>query len=89
MWDEEYARVADLKIYYFDPLTDYEDVEAEIASSGFANEIQYWKDCFTNPITEENFPFENNGAKENSFEDCGLRCIQVTKLFKFHETLLK
>ena len=94
VWDEEYARIAELKIYYFDPLTDYHHVEAaeiaEILSNGFANEIQYWKDCFTNPITEEHFPFENQGAKQNSFENCGLKCIQVTKYFfgKFELSLL-
>ena len=82
VWDEEYARVADLKVYYFDPLTEYVDVEAEEAAEmtagGFANEIQYWKDCFTSPIKFETFPFEDNGAKENTFEDCGLKCIQET-----------
>ena len=70
------ARVADLKVYYFDPLSEYVDVEAEEAAGGFANEIQYWKDCYTSPITEEKYPFENNGAKENTFEDCGLKCVQ-------------
>ena len=84
VWDSEYARVSDVKIYYFDPLTDFEDVEEKEAESGFANEIQYWQNCFTDKVQNENFPFENQGEKENSFEDCGLRCIQTPECMVFN-----
>ena len=80
VWKDEYARIADLKIYYYEPLTEYVDVDAaeteELAVGGFANEVQYWRDCFTNPVTEETYPFPDQGEKESSFEDCGMKCIQ-------------
>ena len=84
VWDSEYARVPDLKIYYYDPLTDFVDVEEKEAEGGFANEIQYWANCFTDKVQNENFPFENQGEKENSFEDCGLRCIQTPECMVFN-----
>lgn len=84
VWDNEYARVPDLKIYYFDPLTDFEDVEEKEFQGGFANEVQYWKDCFTDPVQNENFPFENQGEKENKFEDCALRCVQTPECMVFN-----
>lgn len=76
VWDNEYARVADLKIYYFDPLTEYVDETEEDAEGGLSNEVQFWKNCYTNPISEETYPFADQGEKESSFDDCGLRCIQ-------------
>ena len=85
-WTEEFARITDIKIYYFDPLDKYIESESEKtdSESSFENEIQYWKDCFTTPIAEEKFPFENQGAKENSFENCGLRCIKVPECYAFN-----
>ena len=85
VWDEEYARVADLKVYYFNPVTEYYDNDdSNNQSDGFENDIQYWKDCFTSPISEEKFPFQDQGTKANSFDDCAIRCLKQPECFVFN-----
>ena len=88
VWDDEYARVADLRIYYFNPLTEFEDVEAaeslELEATGFANDVQYWKNCYTSPISDEKFPFADQGETEATFEDCARKCIQTSECMVFN-----
>ena len=88
MWDEEYGRVGDLKIFYHEQLVEYEDVEAAetraLQQQGFSNEFQYWKNCYTGPISEETFPFEDQGAKGTTFDECALKCIKISQCMAFN-----
>ena len=77
VWESQYARVADLEIFYYDPIEDFQDVTND-SNDGSPYEVIYWKDCFTNMLAEEmiRFQFNENTGKTDTMLACARKCLQ-------------